>query len=49
MLSAVPFFAAWDPAVLDLYVQHGTAEDPSKGGVALTTSGIQVRTHQRVL
>lgn len=34
-----PFFAAWDPAVLQIYVDHGLYDDP-KGGVSLKMSGI---------
>ncbi|KAK7678053.1 hypothetical protein QCA50_018994 [Cerrena zonata] len=36
-----PFFQAWDPAVLDAYVQHGLIEDPNSGGVKLKMPGFQ--------
>ncbi|KAI0928000.1 hypothetical protein AcW1_005386 [Taiwanofungus camphoratus] len=36
---ATPFFAAWDPAVLELYVECGLCDDPS-GGVKLKMPGI---------
>jgi hypothetical protein len=36
----VPFFAAWDPKVLEVYVEHGLAPD-SKGGFRLKMSGVQ--------
>jgi len=38
--AAVPFFAAWDPAVLDLYVECGLYDAP-EGGVKLKRPGIQ--------
>lgn len=37
----MPFFSAWHPAVLELYLELGLHEDP-KGGVALTTPRMQV-------
>lgn len=40
ILSETPFFAAWDPAVLKLYVECGTTPD-SGGGVRLKTPTIQ--------
>ncbi|KII91718.1 hypothetical protein PLICRDRAFT_173525 [Plicaturopsis crispa FD-325 SS-3] len=39
--SATPFFKAWDPAALAVYVECGLAPDPVRGGVRLKTSGIQ--------
>lgn len=30
-LAANPFFAAWDPRVLDAYVEHGLVAAPSSG------------------
>ena len=42
MFKQSPFFGAWDPAVLQLYVDHGIHED-SDGGVSLKMSGILVR------
>lgn len=40
LLEKAPFFAAWDPEVLKIYVQHGLAPDP-KGGFRLKVSGVQ--------
>ena len=39
---ASPFFGAWDPAVLQVYVQTALYDDP-KGGVSLKMPGMQVR------
>ncbi|KAJ7272024.1 Alpha/beta hydrolase family-domain-containing protein [Mycena haematopus] len=39
-LAANPFFAAWDPRVLDAYVAHGLVEAPD-GSVRLAMPGIQ--------
>lgn len=46
LFSANPFFATWDPAVLQAYIEHGLTPDsaPSpgqEGGVKLKTPGIQ--------
>ncbi|EPQ51881.1 hypothetical protein GLOTRDRAFT_80888 [Gloeophyllum trabeum ATCC 11539] len=38
--AATPFFAAWDPAVLRVYVECGLADHP-EGGVRLKMSGFQ--------
>lgn len=35
------FFGAWDPAVLQVYVEAALYDDP-KGGVRLKTPGMQV-------
>ncbi|TFY83002.1 hypothetical protein EWM64_g1010, partial [Hericium alpestre] len=40
LLGGSPFFGAWDPEVLKLYVDYGLVED-AKGGVRLKTSGVQ--------
>jgi len=40
LFSATPFFAAWDPAVLKIYVECGLCDD-LKGGVRLKMPGIQ--------
>jgi hypothetical protein len=40
LFKDVPFFAAWDPDVLKIYVEHGLASDP-KGGFRLKMSAIQ--------
>ncbi|KAA1476086.1 hypothetical protein DENSPDRAFT_784385, partial [Dentipellis sp. KUC8613] len=40
LLRASLFFGAWDPQVLQLYVEHGLAPD-GKGGVKLKTTGVQ--------
>jgi len=40
-----PFFNAWDPAVLEKYVEHGLGPDPeagSKDAVRLKMTGVQV-------
>jgi hypothetical protein len=42
-LASNPFFASWDPAVLETYVQHGISPSPD-GGVQLKTSAIQEAT-----
>ncbi|GBE82655.1 alpha/beta-hydrolase [Sparassis crispa] len=39
--AAVPFFAAWDPAVLDMYVESGLRDDPATGDVVLKMPSIQ--------
>lgn len=36
----MPFFAAWDPDALKIYVEHGLAPDP-QGGFRLKMSGVQ--------
>lgn len=36
-----PFFGAWDPAVLEVYVDAALYDDP-KGGVSLKMPGMQV-------
>ncbi|KAH8112353.1 Alpha/beta hydrolase family-domain-containing protein [Phellopilus nigrolimitatus] len=47
LFSASPFFSAWDPAVLDIYVECGLtplkhdSADLEDGGVALKMPGIQ--------
>ncbi|OCH94591.1 alpha/beta-hydrolase [Obba rivulosa] len=40
LFSAISFFAAWDPAVLELYVECALCDDPD-GGVRLKMPGIQ--------
>ena len=41
------FFKAWDPEVLDAYVQYGLGDVPKSkgGGVRLKMSGFQVSLH----
>ncbi|EIM87275.1 alpha/beta-hydrolase [Stereum hirsutum FP-91666 SS1] len=39
-LLNAPFFARWDPAVLDSYVEHGMYSTPN-GSVRLKTTGVQ--------
>jgi hypothetical protein len=40
LFKQAPFFAAWDPEVLNIYIEHGLAPDP-KGGFRLKMSGVQ--------
>lgn len=40
LFKASPFFGAWHPDVLQLYVTYGLCEDP-RGGVKLKMSGLQ--------
>jgi pimeloyl-ACP methyl ester carboxylesterase len=40
LFNLVPFFAAWDPEMLRVFVEHGLTQDPH-GGFRLKTSGIQ--------
>jgi len=39
LLKGSPFFGAWDPRVIELYVTYGFCED-SQGGVKLKMSGL---------
>ncbi|KAF8632402.1 hypothetical protein AX17_004843 [Amanita inopinata Kibby_2008] len=41
LFKANPFFAAWDPAVLDIYVECGLYPSPDGEGVRLKMSGLQ--------
>ncbi|KAL4250991.1 AB hydrolase superfamily protein [Abortiporus biennis] len=41
LFLASPFFQAWDPTVLDLYLETGLTEDTVRGGVKLKMPGIQ--------
>lgn len=40
LFQGVPFFAAWNPEVLKIYVNYALAPDP-EGGVRLKMSGVQ--------
>jgi hypothetical protein len=42
--KANPFFNAWDPTVLNLYVEHGIRPSPDGNGVQLKMNGIQEAT-----
>ncbi|OBZ76148.1 Peroxisomal membrane protein LPX1 [Grifola frondosa] len=41
MFHAIPFFAAWHPAVLKIYVECGLRDVPGDSGVKLKMPGIQ--------
>ena len=41
-MTPSPFFGAWHPSVLKLYIEHGMRPDPATGGIRLKMDPLQV-------